>query len=215
MGEMFLRSENPWREKRMGVQEKRGGERMTHEERKRYIADRFPQLQQVTRREWAEATCEIWAKMWEKSSWEKLEELPANPLTPTASLLHHVRCVVENAIQVAKVRESVHGDRVNLDVLIVAGVLHDASKVLEYEIRGGREVQSRLGDLYPHGFYAAHMAEAAGLPEEIVHIILTHATSTYAYPRTAEGLILYYCDMVDADLNRLRDRSPLLIASHK
>ena len=188
---------------------------MTHDERKRFIADRFPMLKAVTRKDWVEAACEIWAKAWEKSSWEKLDELPANPLTPSASLLNHVRGVVENAIQVSKVRESIHGDRVDMDILIVAGVLHDASKPLEYEMRNGKEMHSRFGDLYPHGFYAAHLAEAAGLPQEIVHIILTHTTSTKTYPITVEGLILYYCDMVDADLNRLRDKAPLLIASHK
>lgn len=188
---------------------------MTHDERKRYIADRFPQLKLVTHHEWREAAYEIWAKAWEKSSWEDLEEVPANPLTPTASLINHVRSVVENSIQVAKVRESIYGDRINLDVLIIAAVLHDTSKVLEYEWREGREVPSRLGDLYQHGFYAAHMALEAGLPEEIVHIILTHTVATRACPKTLEGLLLYYCDMVDADLNRLRDGAPLLIASHK
>jgi len=188
---------------------------MNHEEKKRFIAARFPQLQLVTKPQWADAACEVWAEVWEKSGWEDLEEIPANPLTPTASLINHVRSVVENCVQVAKVRESIHGDRVNLDVLIVAAVLHDSSKVLEYELREGREVPSRLGELYQHGFYAAHMALTAGLPEEIVHIILTHTVATHACPRTLEGLLLYYCDMVDADLNRLRDNAPLLIASHK
>ena len=188
---------------------------MTHDEKKRFIADQFPQLQLVSRSEWPDKACEIWVKIWERSSWETLEDIPANPLTPNARLLDHVRAVIENCVQVAKVRESVHGDRVNMDVLIVAAVLHDTSKVLEYENREGHEVPSRLGELFQHGFYGAHMALEAGLPEEIVHIILTHAVITRACPKTLEGLILYYCDMVDADSNRLRDKAPLLIASHK
>ncbi|OGO05579.1 MAG: hypothetical protein A2Y60_04835 [Chloroflexi bacterium RBG_13_54_9] len=188
---------------------------MNHEEKKRFIAERFPQLQLVTKSQWADAACEVWAKVWEMSSWEDLDTVPANPLTPSASLLNHVRAVVDNCIQVAKVREAVHGDKVDMDVLIVAGVLHDTSKVLEYEWRDGQEVVSRLGELYQHGFYAAHMTLEAGFPIEVVHIVLTHTHATRAYPKTLEGILLFYCDMVDADLNRLRDHGPLLLSTHK
>lgn len=188
---------------------------MTHEEKKRYIASKFPQLELVTRPEWAEAACEIWVKAWENSSWEDLEEVPANPLTPTVSLMNHMRFVVENCVQVARLRESIHGDRVNMDYLIVGAVLHDVSKLLEYERREGREVLSRKGELYQHGFYGAHMAIEAGLPEEIVHIILAHPPSIFARPKMTEDLILHYCDLVDADMNRFQVGAPLLVESHK
>jgi putative nucleotidyltransferase with HDIG domain len=188
---------------------------MTHEERKMYIRKRFPQLELVKRREWADAACEIWADLWEQSSWKVLDEVPANPLTPTASLINHVQAVVENCIHVAKIRESLYGDNVDMDVLIMGAVLHDASKVIEFEWRDGGEVVSKLGELYQHGFYAACKALESKLPDEIVHIILTHTGATRVCPKTVEGLVLCYCDMVDSDLNRLRDGSPLLITSHK
>lgn len=188
---------------------------MTHDEKKHYIEDKFPQLQFVKHREWIQTVCEIWVKVWEKSSWENLEEVPANPTTPTSSLLNHVRSVTENCIQVAKVRESIHGDRVNMDILIVAATLHDVGKVMEYERGPDGKARFRLGELYTHGFYGAHTVLTAGLPDEIVNIILTHAALFRPYPKTIEGMLLYYCDMVDADLNRLKDGVPLLVASHK
>ena len=75
---------------------------MNHEDKKRFIAARFPQLQQLTKPGWADAACEVWAKAWELSTWEDLDKVPANPLTPTASLLNHCSAVVDNCIQVAR-----------------------------------------------------------------------------------------------------------------
>lgn len=188
---------------------------MNHIEKKRFILNRFPQLQLVTKPQWVDAACEAWAKVWEMSSWENIDAVPANLLTPSASLLNHVCAAVDNCIQVAKVRESIHGDKVDMDVLIVAGVLHDASKALEYELRDGQARVSRLGELYQHGFFAAHIALEAGFPMEVVHIILTHTDATRACPKTLEGILLFYCDTVDADLNRLRDHAPLIIPTCK
>ncbi len=34
---------------------------MNHEEKKSFIAARFPQLQLVTKPQWADAACEVWA----------------------------------------------------------------------------------------------------------------------------------------------------------
>jgi putative nucleotidyltransferase with HDIG domain len=158
----------------------------------------------VTRRDWVDIACEIWAKTWEMSSWEEIEDIPANPLTPHAAFINHVRFVVESCVQLAKLRESIHGDRVNMDFLIIAAVLHDVSKLLEYEERDGKEVLSRTGELYPHGFHGARMAFDAGLPEEIVHIIVTHAPTSNEIPKRPEGLILGYVDLLDADMNRFQ-----------
>jgi len=182
---------------------------MTREEKRRYIESKFPQLQLVTRRDWAEAACDIWVKVWEQSPWENLDEVPANPLTPSVSLMQHMQFVIDTCVQVAKARQSLRGEPLNMDVLIVAAVLHDVSKLLEYERRGGKEVLSRLGELYLHGFYGAHMALEAGLPEEIVHLISTHPPSIPFQFKMAEGLIIHYCDLIDADLNRFRIGAPL------
>jgi hypothetical protein len=83
-----------------------------------------------------------------------------------------------------------------MNFLIVSAALHDVSKLFEYEHREGREVLSRVGELYPHGFHEASMALEAGLPEEIAHIILTHPPTTRDCPRMAEGLILHFCTTV-------------------
>jgi 23S rRNA maturation-related 3'-5' exoribonuclease YhaM len=102
-----------------------------------------------------------------------------------------------------------------MDFLIISAVLHDVSKLLEYEQRDGKEVLSRTGELYPHGFHGARMAFEAGLPEEIVHIIATHAPTSSEIPKVAEGLILHYCDLIDADLNRFRVGTHMWVQSTK
>ncbi len=188
---------------------------MTRQEKKRFIASQFPQLELVTNREWADKAREIWVKVWEMSAWEKLEDPAANPITPSATLLQHCRAVLENCVQLAKIRQSIHGDKIDMDVLIVAAVLHDVSKLLEYEPRGGKEVVSKMGQLYQHAFYGAHLALEAGFPEEIVSIVLTHTHASHALPKTLEAVLFFYCDMADADMNRLRDGATLSIASSK
>lgn len=188
---------------------------MNHEEKKRFIAARFPQLQQLTKPGWADAACEVWAKAWEMSTWEDLDKVPANPLTPNASLLNHCNAVIENCIAVAKTRQALFGDKLDMDVLIVSGVLHDATKILEYELRDGHEVVSRLGELYQHSFYAAHLCVEAGFPPEVIHIVHAHTHGSRVLPKTAEAVLFYYCDMVDADLNRFRDHGPSLLTGHK
>ena len=175
----------------------------------------FPQLGMVSRKDWVEKAQRIWMEVWSSSKWPKLEKAPASLRTPRASLVNHTRAVLQGALSIAEARARVYGEKVDRDILIIAAVIHDVSKLVEYEPFRGKGRLSRLGEAYQHGFYAAYRALVHDLPPEIVHIVLSHTTQTKSVPRSKEGLVLYYADMADADLNRHRENAPSLLGEHK
>ncbi len=77
-------------------------------------------------------------------------------------------------------------------------MLQDASKVVEYRPGpDGKAEFSELGKTYPHSFWCAHVALRHGVPNSIVHILLTHSPQAPKFPASLEGKILYYVDQLD------------------
>jgi HD superfamily phosphodiesterase len=102
------------------------------------------------------------------------------------------------AIAIADAYERFHGVKTNRDVLIAAGLLQDASKIVEMQNKSDGTIEaSPKGKTYPHAFYAAHVALKHGVPDEICHIILTHSPQSPKFPASLEGKILYYADQLD------------------
>ncbi|HUA76101.1 MAG TPA: hypothetical protein VMA86_00420 [Acetobacteraceae bacterium] len=161
------------------------------------VAVLFPQLDDIADPLLREGVAATWQDLWEMSPWTRIEEVPTSTEIPYPTLPHN-RCVLEMAIAVADAFERHHGVKVNRDYLIAAAILQDASKVVEFE-RGpdGKTVPTALGREYPHAFWAAHMALRHGLPDEIVHVLLTHTPQAAKFPATIEGKILYYVDQID------------------
>jgi putative nucleotidyltransferase with HDIG domain len=120
--------------------------------------------------------------------------------------------VVQGAIALAECRQST-GYTIDLDMVIIAAVLHDVSKLVEFGPgqEPGTAVKTDHGRKFQHGFYGAHWAMAVGLPDDIAHIILSHSGSTRTFPLTEEGLLVLYADLADADICRLRAGAPLLV----
>lgn len=157
----------------------------------------FPQISQVSQPYLVEATRAIWKELWGQSNWDDFETMPTSPEI-ASPIRPHSQCVVAMALQVADSFETYHGVTVNRDHLIVAAILQDASKVVEYvPAEDGQAKLSTTGKLYPHAFLAAHLAVKHGLPEEIVNTILMHTPQAAKFPATLEGKILYYVDQLD------------------
>lgn len=175
------------------------------------LSDHFPELdliQDQTLRAGVEA---VWQEMWQASPWESLEELPASPDFPVPHLPHN-RSVVHMALAVADAFERFHGVEVDRDVLLAAGLLQDASKLVEYGTEDGHVVLTETGRTYPHAFWATHMALKHGLPDSVCHIILCHTPQAAQFPVSLEGKILYYVDQLDViAIHRDRWRKELWI----
>jgi len=160
------------------------------------LADHFPELDQIRDPELRRGVEAVWEELWQASSWASLDELPASPEFPVPHVPHN-RCVIEMALAVADAFERFHGVQVDRDVLLAAGILQDASKLVEYELRDGEVVLTQLGRTYPHAFCAAHVALRHRLPDAVCHIILAHTPQAASFPASIEGKILYYVDQLD------------------
>lgn len=178
----------------------------------------FPELLWVENTAIRTAVAATWQKAWEASAWARLEDCPYNAHVPGLSLVSHVRQVTQGALALFEggQRAGVCGG--NRDVLVSAALLHDVSKVVEYEpspeTHGGARV-SHLGSTLQHAVYGAHLAMTLGVPDEVVSVIVSHAQDSRTVPTSSEGICVYYADIASADLARLGQGAELHLTRHK
>jgi HD superfamily phosphodiesterase len=102
------------------------------------------------------------------------------------------------ALAIADAYERFHSLTVDRDVLLAAGLLQDASKLIEMEPGDdGTAVKSEIGARYPHAFWGSHVALEHGLPHAVCAIILDHTPQSPRFPASLEGKILHYADQLD------------------
>jgi putative nucleotidyltransferase with HDIG domain len=166
-----------------------------------YVSALFPEIEQISDPDLRARVIEIWIECWHESSWARIEDAPKNPNLGTERRLHeHVRAVTQEAVATAQIVEERHGIAVDRDTLLAAALLHDVSKLVEYQPEpSGGAGKSPLGRLAQHAVYGAHKAWEKGLSEEIIHIIITHTHNSGVPPRTLEGVIVHYVDYLDTD----------------
>lgn len=158
----------------------------------------FPEASQFQDSEIRDKVEKIWNRLFQESNWTRIEDLPVSSNMPSYGHLIHNRCVLRMALRIADTIEEVHGVKINRDILLAAGMLQDASKLVEYEPSGEKVlVKTPIGKLYPHSFYVATLAKEEGLSEEIVSAILTHSPNSAETPKTLEGKILFHVDQID------------------
>ena len=161
------------------------------------VADLFPEIEQIGSETLRAQVAAVWEELWQASEWDQIDRLPTSPEIPYPHVPHN-RAVVAMALAVADAYERFHNVRVDRDVLIAAGLLQDASKLVEMRpAPDGKAAWSEMGRRYPHGFWAAHIALRHGVPDAIGHIILTHTPLAPRFPESLEGKILYYVDQLD------------------
>jgi len=162
------------------------------------IRELFPEVDEIRDRSLRDKVVQIWVQVLETSGWNDLRDVPKNDRIDKVSLVQHVRGVTQAARALAKIAVELYpGVKIDMDVLTAGALLHDASKPLE----GGPQGKTAVGKLFPHGYLASYMALQAGLPNEVVHIIITHTRNSSAVPpKTYEGLIVHYADYCDSDV---------------
>lgn len=158
----------------------------------------FPEINLIQNRELRTATIQVWEQLWEECKWDDIMDLPCSTHKTDYPHVIHNRAVVKMAIQVAKVLIEFHGVEINMDYLIAAALLQDASKLIEYEPDSEKGcVLSERGKRFMHSFYAGHVALNKGIPDEVAQIILTHSPDSPVFPQTLICKILFYVDQTD------------------
>lgn len=148
------------------------------------------------------------AKTWElalERSVLKAEDLKRIPFTLLVgpdlkvTFMDHKRSVVHIAKEAGeKINDMYHGElKADMDVLIAGAILADVGKLLEYVLdEQGNAIQGDYGKYLRHPFSGVSLAEEAGVPPEVCHIIATHAKEGDMVKRTTEAYLVHHADFM-------------------
>jgi putative nucleotidyltransferase with HDIG domain len=119
------------------------------------------------------------------------------PKCPT-TFMEHKRCVVHMARKCAESMQEFMGNalKIDMDVVIAGAILADVGKLLEYENKDGKTVQSERGELLRHPFTGVAVAMECGVPDAVCHVIAAHAAEGNEVKRTTEAYIVHHADFM-------------------
>jgi hypothetical protein len=93
-----------------------------------------------------------------------------------------------------------HGIETNEDHLLAAGLLLDASKVVEYfPDESDVLARTRIRNLLPHAYLSAEALRELSMPDEIVHLVLYHTPRILLNPSLVEAIVLQGADLTAVD----------------
>lgn len=162
----------------------------------------WPELEWITNPELRRKTEQTWVRAFELSPLtpEDLNRIPFTLLIPNCptTFMEHKRCVVHMARKSAESMQEFMGNalKIDMDVVIAGAILADVGKLLEYEKRDGKAVQSERGELLRHPFTGVAVAMGCGVPDEVCHVIAAHAGEGDQVKRSTEAFIVHHADFM-------------------
>ena len=164
----------------------------------------LPEIKLIKNQDLRERVIATWVEALQRGGWvvHDIERMPFT-LAKKVNLnfAQHVRSVTKVCIAVEETFDEIYGSALSLDrdVLIAGALLHDVGKLLEMEEEDGVFKKTAGGKLVRHPFSGVALADANGLPAEVLHIIGTHSKEGDPYKRTPEAIILHYADFMNFD----------------
>lgn len=163
------------------------------------IENCFSELQWIHNKDLRAKVVTVWKTAADRGGWQRLQDIPFTLLFEGSGLLvDHTKRITILAWNVGITRE----EDLNKDYLIAGALLHDAGKLLEYEMKNGKIMKSKLGEKMRHPASGAQLAEECGLPKEVVHIIAAHSHEGDTMNRTPEAIIVHHCDFIDFEIKK-------------
>lgn len=168
------------------------------------VYDLWPELNWIENEELRQKTAKTWELALERSVL-KPDDLKRIPFTLLCgpdlkvTFMDHKSSVVHIVRDAGnKINEMYHGELpVNMDVLISGAILADVGKLLEYVLdENNNAVQGTYGKYLRHPFSGVSLAEEAGVPPEVCHIIATHAGEGNMVKRTTEAYLVHHADFM-------------------
>lgn len=163
------------------------------------VIESFPEARQIKNHVLRERFYDAWAYSLMKSSFDRVEDLRGSGAPTSEALIggtqtDHVRGVGRIALIIAKEFSENFGVKVNMDEVLVGGLLHDVGKPHEFDPvnRAKWSEDTRLTGFPPmrHSVYGAYICLAVGLPEKVAHIPGAHSREGVFIERTTA------CEMV-------------------
>ncbi|MFW6019653.1 MAG: HDIG domain-containing metalloprotein [Bacteroidales bacterium] len=168
------------------------------------VLELWPEIKWINDKDLQEKTAKTWEFALERSIL-KPQDLKRIPFTLLVgpelkvTFMDHKRSVVHIAKDAGKkINDMYHGElKVDMDVLIAGAILADVGKLLEYVLdEQGNAVQGEYGKYLRHPFSGVSLAEEAGVPAEVCHIIATHAKEGDMVKRTTEAYLVHHADFM-------------------
>lgn len=168
------------------------------------VYDLWPELNWIENEDLRQKTAKTWELALERSVL-KPSDLKVIPFTLLCgpdlkvTFMDHKSSVVHIVRDAGnKINEMYHGELpVDMDVLIAGAILADVGKLLEYVLDdNGKAVQGTYGKYLRHPFSGVSLAEEAGVPAEVCHIIATHAGEGDMVKRTTEAYLVHHADFM-------------------
>ncbi len=162
----------------------------------------WPELEWIDNDDLRKAVSDTWARALEMSPLEAddLRKIPFTLLVPdcSATFMEHKRCVVHIARRSAESMREFLGKalEIDMDTVIAGAILADVGKLLEYEKVDGKAQQSERGRMLRHPFTGVALAMECGVPDEVCHIIATHAGEGELVKRSTEAIIVHHADFM-------------------
>ncbi|MCF8332014.1 MAG: HD domain-containing protein [Bacteroidales bacterium] len=168
------------------------------------VLNLWPELDWIKDQKLREKTAKTWELALERSvlSPDDLNRIPFTLLVGPdlkVTFMDHKRSVVHIAKDAGeKINAMYHGELpVKMDVLIAGAILADVGKMLEYVLNDqGNAIQGSYGKYLRHPFSGVSLAEEAGVPPEVCHIIATHAKEGDMVKRTTEAYLVHHADFM-------------------
>jgi len=168
------------------------------------VYDLWPELNWIENEDLRQKTAKTWELALERSVL-KPDDLKRIPFTLLCgpdlkvTFMDHKSSVVHIVRDAGnKINEMYHGELpVDMDVLISGAILADVGKLLEYVLdENGNATQGTYGKYLRHPFSGVSLAEEAGVPPEVCHIIATHAGEGNMVKRTTEAYLVHHADFM-------------------
>ncbi len=166
------------------------------------VAKLWPELEWIREPDLREKVLATWVKAFELSplSPDDLDRIPFTLLVADCpvSFMEHKRCVVHIARAAAGAMQEFLGRAlpIDMDTVIAGAILADVGKLLEYEKVDGVAKQSPRGEALRHPFTGVAVAMMCGVPDDVCHIIATHAGEGDMVKRSTEAYIVHHADFM-------------------
>jgi HD superfamily phosphodiesterase len=160
----------------------------------------FPEIDEIDDEHLRSGVLDAWATAMDEAGVTDLDAVPWLPPTQRdlgiedATLVAHVRDVTAGAVALADTLVERRNASVDLDTVLAGALVHDVSKLAEFD---GME-RTAVGDLLGHPYYGVHVVARADLPVELAHVVLSHTSRTTVEPATLEAEIVKRADEVAA-----------------
>jgi len=167
------------------------------------IVEAFPAVERIADDDLRSGVVHAWTLALSETGWA-LAEMPWFPPlqaelgAPDERLVDHVRDVVAASEALAEAFDA----PLSTDLVLAGALVHDVSKAYEFASPDGSETE--LHALLGHPHYGVVPAARAGLPPEVLHVVLSHSRRTSVEPATAEARIVAHADRVAVAAVRAR-----------